>query len=192
MLLKKQKIEKWMLILLLMGVMGWYIWAYLLSIIPTKILQIIFFIILLFVVIYNLFSVWTHKKQEKSFVVSKKNIIYLSGAILLISIYNAFMSIWDFIIWLLILTWLFNFWYHKALFILSLSWILVRFTAFLSYYNFWLLDIEFFLPMFLSAMLSWIIVWYFIHKISSKFLEKILKTLWIFLVIYMLINVLIY
>jgi len=119
---------------------------------------------------------------------SKKNITLLSILVFFIAIYSSFMSIWDFVIWLLLLTSLFHFKYHKALFILSITSVIIRLIATIEYFRYWLIDFDFFIPMFFSAMIAWFIAWYFVEKIDSKILEKLLKFIWVFLAIYIIFN----
>lgn len=88
-------------------------------------MEILFTGILLCFVIYNFFS-HTGKNNKDTFVPKTKNVILLGIAILFISIYNAFMSIGDFVIALFVLMNIFHFGYHKSLFIISTVWVLVR------------------------------------------------------------------
>ena len=186
MLLRKNKFEKWFLYLIFSGIVWSFLWVFILNILPVEILQIIFTIILFLIVWYSFF--WKSNKNENGFIKNKKNIALLSIWIFFIAIYSSFMSIWDFVIWLLLLTSLFHFKYHKALFILSITSIIIRLIATIEYFRYWLIDFKFFIPMFFSAMIAWFIAWYFVEKIDSKILEKLLKFIWVFLAIYIIFN----
>ncbi len=186
MLLRKNKFEKWFILLIIYWILGSFLWVFILNILPVEILQIIFTIILFWIVWYSF--IWKSSKNEKWFIKNRKNIILLSIWIFFIAIYSSFMSIWDFVIWLLLLTSIFHFKYHKALFILSITSVIIRLIATIEYFRYWLIDLKYFIPMFFSAMLAWFIAWYFVEKIDSKILEKLLKFIWIFLAIYIVFN----
>jgi len=187
MLLRKQKIERWMWYLVWVSSLWAIFWANLLYIIPTAVMKFIFTFAVIGLVIKNLFfSSTTHKEQV--FVWNKKNLILLCGASFFIATYNAFLSIGDFIIGLLVLTSIFHFTYHRALFILTFAFVFARAIGTIEYLRLWLIDLDFYIPMFFSAMASWLIAGYFVHKIHSDILGKILKYISVFLAGYLVLQ----
>lgn len=184
MLLKKEKIEKWMWYM--MGV-AWF-WslfgANLLHTIPTEYVKVIFTIAVVWLVIKNLFFPSLGLK-ERWFHPTQRTLFPLAVATFFIATYNAFLSIWDFIIGLLILTSLFHFSYHRALFVLSFCFVFARAVGTFEYFRLDLIDIHFYIPMFCTAFCSGIIAGYFVHKIHSDILTKILKYLSFFLAGYL-------
>lgn len=187
MLLKKEKIENWMWIIVIVSMFGAYFGAYLLMIIPSEYIKIIFTCALVALVIKNLFFSKV-EKIDKGFIIHPRNIFFLSIASFWIASYSTFLSIGDFILWLLVLTTIFHFAYHRALFVLTFALVFARGIGSLEYLRWGLIDIDFFIPMFFTAMISWLIAWYFVHKIHSKTLEKFLKYLSILLAFYLVIQ----
>ncbi len=189
MLLRKQKIEIWM---------WWVVWisslwalfgANLLNIVPTEIMKIIFTLAIVWLVIKNLFFS-SKETKERGFIFTKNNLILLCIASFFIATYNAFLSVWDFIIGLLVLTSIFHFKYHRALFLLTFGFVFARAVWTLEYFRLGLIDLDFYIPMFISAMGSWIIAWYFVEKIKSDILGKILKYLSVLLAGYLIFQLL--
>ena len=189
MLLKNHKFEKYFIWLMIFWISGALIWSYLLHLIPIVIMEIIFTWILFCFVIYN-FIVPSDKNESTTFVPSRKNILFLGIAILFVSVYNAFMSIGDFVIALFILMYIFHFGYHKSLFIISTVWILVRSAATYNYIQFGYVDWNYLIPMFFSALFAGLIAGYLVQKIHSKYLEQALKYLSVILVLYLIVNIL--
>ena len=186
MLLRKNKFEKWMIYLIISWIIWSFIWVFILNILPVFLLKIVFSVILLSIVIYSFLP--KSSKNTKWFIVNKRNIILLSIWIFFQAIYSSFMSIWDFVVWLLLLTSLFNFKYHKALFILSISSVFIRLIATEEYFRYWLIDFDFFIPMFFSAMIAWFWAWYLVEKVNAKKIEILLKFIWVFLSMYIIFN----
>lgn len=187
MLLRTQKIEKWMWYIVVVSSLWALFWANLLNIVPTEIMKIVFTLAVIWLVVKNLF--FSSKKHiEKGFILNKKNLILLCFASFFIATYNAFLSIWDFIIGLLVLTSIFHFKYHRALFLLTFWFVFARAVWTLEYLRLWLIDFDFYVPMFFSAMLSGFIAGYFVEKIHSDILNTILKYLSIFLAGYLVIQ----
>ena len=185
MLLRTQKIESWMWWLVWVSSLWAIFWANLLNIVPMEVMKIVFTLAVLGLVIKNLFfSSETH--IEKGFILNRRNLVLLCIASFFIATYNAFLSIWDFIIWLLILTSIFHFKYHRALFILTFCFVFARAVGTLEYFRLDLIDVDFYIPMFFSAMMSWLIAWYFVEKIHSDTLTKFLKYLSIVLAGYLI------
>ena len=189
MLLRKEKIEKWMWFM--MGIAGfWALFgANLLHIMPTEYVKIIFTFAVVWLVVKNLFFPSLGLK-ERWFYADTKTLLLLAIATFFIATYNAFLSIWDFIIGLLILTTLFHFSYHRALFVLSFCFVFARAVGTLEYFRLDLIDIHFYIPMFCTAFCSGIIAGYFVHKIHSDILTKFLKYLSVFLAIYLVVQLL--
>lgn len=187
MLLRKQKIEKWMWSVVVVSSFGALFWANLLNIVPTDIMKIVFTLAVVWLVVKNLFFSSDNKK-ENGFVLSSRNLILLCIASFFIATYNAFLSIWDFIIGLLILTSIFHFKYHRALFLLTFWFVFARSVGTLEYLRLDLIDMNFYLPMFLSAMLSGLIAGYLVEHVHSDILNKILKYLSIFLALYLVVQ----
>lgn len=184
MLLRKNKIEKWMWYIVICASFWAIFWANLLYMIPSEIMKIFFTGAVVWVVIKNLIPS-KDKAYKSDFDASHKSLLFLCFACFFIWIYNSFLSIWDFIIGLLILTWFFHFKYHKALFILSFGFVFWRAIWTLEYFRLWLIDIDFYVPMFFATLMSWLLWWYFVEKIHSDTLTKILKYLSIFLAWYL-------
>lgn len=107
-------------------------------------------------VIKNLFFA-SQEHKEKGFVVSSKNIALLCFASFFIATYNAFLSIGDFIIGLLILTSVFHFKYYRALFLLTFGFVFARAVGTVEYLRLDLIDMNFYFPMFFAAMVSGLI-----------------------------------
>lgn len=188
MLLRKEKIEKWMWSM--MGVAGfWALFgANLLHIMPTEYVKVIFTFAVVLLVVKNLFFPSLGMK-ERWFHTDTKTLSLLAIATFFIATYNAFLSIGDFIIWLLMLTTLFHFSYHRALFVLSFCFVFARAVGTLEYFRLDLIDIQFYAPMFCTAFCSGIIAWYFVHKIHSDTLTCILKYLSIVLAAYLVMQI---
>lgn len=187
MLLRKQKIEKWMWYVVIVSSFWALFWANLLNMVPAEIMKIVFTLAVVWLVVKNLFFT-SDSKKEKGFMLNSRNLVLLCVASFFIATYNAFLSIWDFIIWLLVLTTLFHFQYHKALFLLTLGFVFARTVWTFEYFRLDLISIDFYVPMFLSALFSGIIAWYFVEKIHSDTLTIVLKYLSIFLAGYLLIH----
>jgi len=187
MLLRKQKIEKWMWYVVAVSSLWALFWANLLNTVPTEIMKIIFTLAVLWLVVKNLlFSSPVY--IEKWFVVNRKNLILLCSASFFIATYNAFLSVWDFIIWLLVLTSIFHFKYHRALFILTFWFVFARAVWTAEYFRLGLIDINFYIPMLVSALFSGVIAWYFVEKIHSDTFTMLLKYLSIFLAWYLILQ----
>jgi len=150
-------------------------------------MKFLFTIAIIGIVTKNFFP----SKQEKSigFVLTKKSLIFLCFALLFVAVYNAFLSIWDFLIGLLILTSVFHFPYHKALFLITFTSVFTRAAASLEYFRLDLIDTNFYMPMFVTALIAWLIAGYFVQKIDNDILSKILKYLSIFLALYLVIDI---
>ncbi|NDK10031.1 sulfite exporter TauE/SafE family protein [Candidatus Gracilibacteria bacterium] len=185
MLLKKEKIEKWMWALVLVALFGALLGANLLNIIPSEYVKIFFTLAIGGLVIKNLFF-GNGKKSELGFVASQKNIILLCVAGFFIATYNAFLSIGDFIVGLLVLTTIFHFTYHRALFVLSFAFVFARAVGTIEYFRLGLINVDFYIPMFFTALCSGLIAGYFVHKIHSEVLEKFLKYLSVLLALYLI------
>ena len=188
MLLKNNKIEKWMWVLVWVSVIWALIWANLLSIMPADMMKILFTLAIIGIVLKNFFP--SKQVKPSNFIVTKKSLLFLSLAILFIAVYNAFLSIWDFLIGLLILTSVFHFPYHRALFLITFVCVFTRAVASAEYFRLWLIDVDFYIPMFITALIAWLIAWYFVQKIHNDILNKILKYLSIFLAFYLIIDIL--
>ncbi len=184
MLLRKERIEKWMWNLVIVAIFWAFFWANLLNIVPSEYVKICFTWAIIGLVVKNLFFS-SAEKWEKWLIISYKNIFLLCIATFFIATYNAFLSIWDFIVWLLTLTAIFHFSYHRALFLLSFAFVFARAVGTLEYFRLGLIDVEFYIPMFFTALSSGLIAWYFVHKIHSRILEKFLKYLSVLLAIYL-------
>jgi len=185
MLLRKQKIEKWMWYVVWVSSLWALFWANLLNIIPSEVMKVFFTWAVLWLVIKTLFfSNW--KQWEIVFNPNLRNIVLLCTASFFIATYNAFLSVGDFIIWLLILTTIFKFPYHRALFLLTFGFVFARAVWTIEYFRLDLIDTSFYFPMLLSATVSWLIAWYFVEKIHSDILTKFLRYLSVFLAWYLI------
>lgn len=187
MLLRKQKVEKWM---------WWVVWvsslwalfgANLLYLVPSESMKIIFTLAVIWLVIKNLFFS-SKEKKEKGFILCGRNIFFLCLASFFIASYNAFLSIGDFIIGLLVLTSVFHFQYHRALFLLTFGFVFARAIWTAEYLRLGLIDMNFYAPMFISAMASWLVVGYLVEHIHSDVLNKALKYLSVFLAVYLIVQ----
>ena len=187
MLLRKQKIEKWMWYVVIVSSFWALFGANLLHIVPTEVMKIVFTLAVFWLVIKNLFFV-SQEHKEKGFVLSRKNLMLLCVASFFIATYNAFLSIWDFIIGLLVLTSIFHFKYHRALFLLTFGFVFARSVWTLEYLRLGLIDMNFYFPMFISAMFSGIIAGYLVEHIHSDILNRVLKYLSVFLAWYLLLQ----
>lgn len=187
MLLRKEKIEKWMWILVVVAMFGALFGANLLSIVPSEYVKVFFTLAIAWFVIKNIFFSSTEKWQ-KWFVVNYRNIFLLCIAWFFIATYNAFLSIWDFIVGLLVLTSIFHFTYHRALFVLSFAFVFARAIGTVEYFRLGLINIDFYIPMFFTALFSGLIAGYFVHKVHSRILEKLLKYLSILLAVYLVLE----
>lgn len=185
MLLRKQKIEKWMWYIVAVSSLWALFWANLLNIVPSEIMKIIFTLAVVWLVVKNLFFS-SEKPKETGFIVSNKNLILLCITSFFIATYNSFLSIWDFIIGLLALTSIFHFKYHRALFVLTFGFVFARAVWTVEYFRLDLINISFYIPMFITALLAWVIAGYFVEKIHSDILSKILKYLSVLLAIYLI------
>jgi len=190
MLLRKQKIENWMWYVVLISSFWALFWANLLNLVPTEVMKIVFTFAVIGLVVKNLFFPSVNKK-EIGFVVNKTNLLFLCCASFFIATYNAFLSVGDFIIGLLVLTSVFHFPYHKALFVLTFWFVFARAVWTIEYLRLDLIDMNFYFPMFLSAMISGLIAWYLVEKIHSDILNKALKYLSVFLAGYLIIQLII-
>lgn len=184
MLLRKQKIEKWMWYVVVISSLWALFWANLLNIVPNEIMKIIFTLAVVWLVVKNLFFS-SEKPKETGFIVNNRNLVLLCIASFFIATYNSFLSIWDFIIGLLVLTSVFHFKYHRALFVLSFGFVFARSVGTVEYFRLGLIDINFYVPMFITALFAWVIAGYFVEKIHSDILNKILKYLSILLAVYL-------
>ncbi len=187
MLLRKEKIESWMWVLVIVAIFWALFWANLLSVVPSQYMKIFFTLAIVGLVIKNLFFA-SVEKWEKWCILSPQKLIFLCIAWFFIATYNAFLSVWDFIVGLLVLTSLFHFTYHRALFVLSFSFVFARAIGTVEYFRLWLIDINFYFPMFFTALCSGLIAGYFVHKIHSNILEKFLKYLSVLLALYLVIE----
>ena len=184
MLLRRQKIEKWMWNVVFVSSLWALFWAHLLNLVPSEIMKVIFTLAVLALVVKNLFFS-DDTPKESWFIADKRNIFFLCIASFFIATYNSFLSVWDFIIGLLVLTSIFHFKYHRALFVLSFWFVFARAIGTVEYFRLWFIELNFYIPMFFTAMLSWIIAWYFVEKIHSDTLNKFLKYLSIILALYL-------
>lgn len=190
MLLRKQKIEKWMWWVVVASSFWALFWANLLNIVPTEFMKIIFTVAVFWLVVKNLFFS-SQEHAEKGFIFSKKTLIYLCIASFFIATYNAFLSIGDFIIGLLILTSVFHFKYHRALFLLTFGFVFARFVGTLEYFRLGLIDTNFYVPMFIAALFSWLIAGYIVEHIHSDTLNKFLKYFSVILAWYLIVQLVI-
>lgn len=78
---------------------------------------------------------------------------------------------------MLILTALFRFKYHKALFIFAFITAFPRFVSTIEYFRHGLLDMNFYIPMFFSSLVAGALAGYIVEKIDSKALNVFLKYL---------------
>lgn len=187
MLLRKQKVEKWMWYVVVVSSFWALFGANLLNIVPTEVMKLIFTLAVISLVIKNLFfSSENHK--EKGFILNRTNLALLCFASFFIASYNAFLSIGDFIIGLLVLTSIFHFKYHRALFLLTFGFVFARAVGTIEYFRLDLIDIDFYVPMFLSAMVSGLIAGYLVEHVHSDILSRILKYLSIFLALYLIVQ----
>ena len=187
MLLRNNKIEKWMWILVWVSIIGAFLWANLLFIVPADVMKIVFTLAIIAIVIKNFIP--SSEQKPSDFILTKKSLGFLCLSLLFVAVYNAFLSIWDFLIGLLILTSVFHFPYHKALFLITFVSVFTRGAASTEYFRLWLIDINFYLPMFLTALLAGLIAGYFVQKINNDILSKLLKYLSIFLAFYLIIDI---
>lgn len=174
MLLRTQQIERFHFVYILACLLGSYIGAEILLIIPRETLEVIFTLVVVIVLAKILF----YNKEPKfndSFEVTLRNVLLLSLFGLLIGIYNALLSIGDFIFGLLGLIYLFHFRYHNALFLLSFSLVFGRALAAFRYYQFGFINLDFLIPMFCSAALSGVIVGAIVHKVKTDKILVLLK-----------------
>lgn len=187
MLLRNQRIEKWMWWVVGGSLLGAFLGANLLYIVPTEIVKVVFTGAIILLVVKNLFFSWGEQK-EKGFALNVQNLVCLTIASFFIATYNAFLSIGDFIIGLLVLTTIFHFQYHKALFLLTFGFIFARAIWTIEYFRLGLIDVTFYIPMFIAATVSGLIAWYVVEKIHSDILNTFLKYLSIFLAGYLVVQ----
>lgn len=181
---KTNKIQKWFWVFILFQIVWATIWTYLLLIIPESVLKTVFILAIIWVVIKNLLlKEWEHK--EEWFKRDKKSYILLGICALIIWAYNAAFVIWDWIIALLLLTSIIWIKYQNAIYLLVVSMLFSQPVAAVWYYNAWLVDLSFAIPMAIWALLSWVIAWKFLEKLCPNKLKTFLKYLSIFLVIYL-------
>lgn len=136
-------------------------------------------------VLKNLF-IKDSKSYKKIFQESFKNIALLCIAGIFIGAYNAAFVIWDWIIALLIMTSVFHFKYHYAIFLLAISSLFAQSIAVSQYYENGLIDLNFLIPMITATFLWWIICALLLDKIHSDKLEQFLKYLSVLLVWYLI------
>lgn len=188
MLLRKENVEKWMWVIAWAALFWAYLWANLLYALPSDYVKVIFTLAIVWLVIKNFFFPSHWEQQKKWFILNKKNLVLLCFAAFFIATYNAFLSIWNFIFGLLILTSIFHFTYHRALFILSFAFVFARTLGTYEYMRLWLLDFDFFIPMFVTAFASGIIVGSLVHKIQSNTLNMFLKYFSVLLALYLIMQ----
>jgi uncharacterized membrane protein YfcA len=165
--------------------LGAFFWVWILVQIDPEILKMIFAGAIILLVIKNLF-IKDPTAGSKWFQENSWNFILLFLAAIFIGTYNAAFVIWDWIIALLILTWVFWFKYHYSIFIMCFASVFAQVFAVHQYYQNGLLDMNFVIPMFTATVVWWIICATLLEKIHSEKLEKFLKYLSVLLVIYLI------
>ena len=189
MLLKHHKIKNWMIGFLFVASIWATFGATLLYYIPESYIKILFTVSLFLVLLKN-FSQNKKNVWKKHFIPTLKNICWLYFAWIILSVYNALMSIGDFTFALLTFMFIFYFSYQESLFLITFWFIFARGVATISYLHYGLIPIDYFIPMFFTATISWLIGWYFVQKVHTDILEKVLKVFWVCIWLYLALNIL--
>lgn len=184
-MIRKYSIKKWFPFFVIFQSLWAIMWAWVLVHINPELLKIIFIIAVILLVVKNLF-IEDKKNEGSTFTKSYKNITLLCLAGVFIWVYNAAFVIWDWIVALLIMTSLFHFKYHYAIFILAISSLFAQSVAVHQYYLNWLLDISFLIPMIIATLIWGTLCATLLEKIHSDKMEKFLKYLSVLLVWYLI------
>lgn len=199
--------EKWMYPMILISTLWALFWAKMLGILPLESVKIIFTLSVVFLVVKNIFFTqnideassprkafflrvkdllkFKEKSAEK---MSVKTFLFLSFAFIFITSYNAFLSIGNFAVAMLILTAVFRFPYHYALFCFAFITIIPRGAWTIEYFQSWLLEWNFYIPMLISSLIAWALAGYIVEKLDSKLLEKFLKYLTLAMALYLVLQ----
>lgn len=177
---------KWRFILLVAGQVIWaIIGSQILVLIDESLLKVIFLWSIVALVLYN-FLKKNSKEEVWEFKVTKKSLILLLIIWLITGIYNSAFVIGDWIISLLMLTWILRLSYQKSIFLLVCSMLIAQPVAVYNYIQNDLINRAYLIPMIFATTIWWLISWYFMDKIHSHTLEKILQYLSIALVWYLI------
>lgn len=187
-LLRKFKVQSWFFIFIIFQAVGAILGAQILVKIDPDLLKIIFVLAMVLLVIKNLF-VKGKDHKEKGFKVNPKNVALISLAAVFMGAYNAAFVIGDWIIALLILTSIFSFKYHQAIFLLTFTSIFSQPIAVYQYYTNGLIDFNFLIPMFSATLIGGVIAASILNKIHSKKLETFLKYLSVGLIVYLIFGI---
>lgn len=182
---KSNKIRWWFLIFIIFQTFWSWLWALFFVKVDPKVLQIVFLLSIVLIVLKNFFTK-PKEHHEKWFKENLKSIFLLWLAALFIWSYNSAFVIWNWIVWILILTSLFWFHYKNAVFLLVFSAFFSKPIAIYEFYNSWLLDLNFFIPMAFSTFIAWIFAWTILEKVHYKKLELFLKYISLVLVWYLI------
>ncbi|MFK7901462.1 MAG: sulfite exporter TauE/SafE family protein [Nitratireductor sp.] len=179
----KNRLEKWMGVLAASGVAGSILGLYILNIIDAGLLKIVFTGVIVAVLAHIFFSK-SKPKQEQPVKTDNWHLLIAIG--FSIGAYNAFLSIGDYVIGLLLLTSVIGLKYTRALFGLSFMLVFARCFAAVGYFQLDYLDWSFVVPMFTSATAAGIIVGTLMNKYNFDWMEKVLKFVGLSLGLYLI------
>ncbi len=183
-LIRKYRIQAWHFFFILFQMLGAKFGALILIHINIALLKSIFLISIVALVVKNLFFNPPVRKNT-GFVFSPGKLVSLAVVALFIGTYNAAFVIGDWIIALMLLTTIFNFQYHKAVFLLVFTQFFTQPFVAYQYFQAGLVDLKLVTPMVCATLLAGIISGLILNKLHSHKLERLLKYLSILLVLYL-------